>query len=168
MIFLEAWRSRDRAVWVEGSILPWLFGIAKNVVRGSRRSLRRYRAALDRFVAMHPADVSDDPFSDVDARLDDRMVGRHVSMAMAQLTPKDREIATVCLLGGNSTARAAEILGIPEGTAKSRLAHARVALRALLRSGESDLRSDPRSPSGHEGDRRGGRVEKATAKGHGR
>ena len=46
VVFLEAWRCRDRAVLVEATLRPWLLGIASNVVRTSRRSQRRHAAML--------------------------------------------------------------------------------------------------------------------------
>ena len=53
MVFLEVWRRRDsvpdtRPAGAEGSVLPWLYGVANNVVRNHARSLRRHRAALER------------------------------------------------------------------------------------------------------------------------
>ncbi len=46
--FFELWRRRDRVRLVAGSTLPWLLVTATNISRNSRRSLRRYRAVLDR------------------------------------------------------------------------------------------------------------------------
>jgi Sigma-70 region 2 len=45
VVFLEAWRRRDKEL-PPGKVLPWLYGIATNVVRNRRRSERRYRMAL--------------------------------------------------------------------------------------------------------------------------
>ena len=47
IVFLEAWRRVDKQL-PSGKELPWLFGIATNVVRNRRRSERRYAAALRR------------------------------------------------------------------------------------------------------------------------
>ena len=45
IVFLEAWRRRERELLPE-KVLPWLYGIATNVIRNRRRSLRRHAAAL--------------------------------------------------------------------------------------------------------------------------
>jgi DNA-directed RNA polymerase specialized sigma24 family protein len=47
IVFLEAWRRLDKSL-PSGKELPWLLGIATNVVRNGRRSERRYAAALRR------------------------------------------------------------------------------------------------------------------------
>jgi DNA-directed RNA polymerase specialized sigma24 family protein len=45
VVFLEAYRRRSDAVVRDGKVLPWLYGIATNVLR-NRRSLARTRAAI--------------------------------------------------------------------------------------------------------------------------
>jgi len=46
IVFLEAWRRRDKEL-PPGKVLPWLYGIATNVVRNRRRSeLRLHRISL--------------------------------------------------------------------------------------------------------------------------
>ena len=47
VVFLEAWRKRGTLLDPEKA-LPWLYGIATNVVRNRRRWERRYAAALSR------------------------------------------------------------------------------------------------------------------------
>ncbi|HEX3199561.1 MAG TPA: sigma factor [Propionibacteriaceae bacterium] len=44
-VFLEVWRSRQRAVELDGSLLPWLYGVATNVCRNHQRSQRRQARA---------------------------------------------------------------------------------------------------------------------------
>jgi RNA polymerase sigma-70 factor (ECF subfamily) len=135
MVFLEAWRCRDRAVLVEDSLRPWLFGIARNVVRHSGRSAVRYRAALNRYAAAEvppAADLEDDVARSVDAA----SLEKQVALALSALPRRDREVAELCLLHGLTTAAAALALGIPEGTVKSRLSRTRSRLRRLLQSGE--------------------------------
>ncbi len=43
VVFLEAFRRRNEVVVVEGKLLPWLYGIATNVLRNRRRALWRHR-----------------------------------------------------------------------------------------------------------------------------
>src|SRR5712691_8826257 len=47
-VFLEGWRRREQVRLAGPSALPWLLGVATNLLRNQRRSLRRYRGALAR------------------------------------------------------------------------------------------------------------------------
>ena len=47
LVFLEAWRRRDKDLPPD-KVLPWLYGIASNVLRNRHRAERRFRAALAR------------------------------------------------------------------------------------------------------------------------
>src|SRR5947208_16137691 len=67
IVFLEAWRRR-RTLRDADKALPWLYGIAVNVVRNRRRAERRYAAALRRVPAARP---EPDFATDAVARLDD-------------------------------------------------------------------------------------------------
>jgi RNA polymerase sigma-70 factor (ECF subfamily) len=46
VVFLEAFRRRKDAVVDEGKLLPWLYGIATNVLRNRRRAEFRHRRLL--------------------------------------------------------------------------------------------------------------------------
>lgn len=73
IVFLEAWRRRgdvDLSPESEAS-LPWLYGIAANVLRNQWRSQRRYRAALARLPRAR--DEVDDAAQAVVDRMDDRI-----------------------------------------------------------------------------------------------
>jgi RNA polymerase sigma-70 factor (ECF subfamily) len=52
--------------------------------------------------------------------------------ALARLSLADRRVVTLCILEGYSEREAAELLGIPPGTVKSRLSRAKQRLRAEL------------------------------------
>ena len=89
-VFLEAWKSRRRAVALEGSVLPWLYGVATNVCRNHRRSQVRAAKAYTR---LHLADVEQ-------ARLDttvvdqleaDRRLGRALDR-LNQLPQGDQDV----------------------------------------------------------------------------
>jgi RNA polymerase sigma factor (sigma-70 family) len=140
VVFLEAWKSRQRAFTVNGSLLPWLLGIAAKIVSTSRRSLHRYHAALQRFQSYGGADtdagpdVADDAIRQADL---DRTT-RIVRAAMDRLPRPQRELAELCFMGELTAPQAAAVLGIAVSTARSRLDGARGQLRRLLRSAEID------------------------------
>jgi RNA polymerase sigma-70 factor (ECF subfamily) len=136
--FLEAWRSRARIAAEGGSLRPWLLGIATNLARGHRRASKRQAAALLRLGA--PPEVPD--FSDdVTGRLDDanRIAALHRSLS--RLRPDEFEVLTLCVWSDLSYAEAAEALGIPVGTVRSRLSRARAR---LLQATERELRKSSR------------------------
>ena len=57
VVFLEAWRRRDKRL-PPGKVLPWLYGIATNVVRNRRRARARHALReLDRAEGHRPAEV---------------------------------------------------------------------------------------------------------------
>lgn len=156
VVFLEAWRTRARAVSVDASLRPWLLAIARNVVRNSNRAQRRYAAALDRLHSM-PIFSADDEISYVDRVAEAQSLRDELKNAIAALTRKQQEVVELCLVEHLSPAAAAQVLDIPEGTVKSRLAAARCRLQGLLRSGEFAAWTDPTEASGHHmGGRRGG------------
>ncbi len=120
--FFEAWRRREDARFVDGSLLPWLLVIATNCARNVARSSRRYRALLARLpVSGNPVERM--PDEDDSAR-----------RALAQLSLADRQVITLCILDGLSERETAEALGIASGTVKSRLSRAKRRLAGQLNS----------------------------------
>jgi RNA polymerase sigma factor (sigma-70 family) len=129
VVFLEAWRRRSDVRLVRESALPWLLGVATNVVRNARRSLRRHRAALERL----PREREPDFAEDVAGRLDDERRMRAVLAAFAALPRREQDVVALCRFAGLSYQEAAVALAIPVGTVRSRLARARARLRELER-----------------------------------
>jgi RNA polymerase sigma factor (sigma-70 family) len=126
-VWLEAWRGRDRAeVHEDGSLSPWLFGVARNVIRNSERSLRRHRAALRRLPG--PMDEPDHAEL-VTARLDDERRMAVVLEAVSRLPRREQDVLSLVAWADLSHAEIAAALGISVGTVKSRLSRARARLR---------------------------------------
>jgi RNA polymerase sigma-70 factor (ECF subfamily) len=124
---LEAWRRRDKDL-PPGKVLPWLYGIATNVIHNRRRSERRFRAVLARVPA-----VTDEPDfgEETDARLDDERQMKGALDLLAQLGPREQDVFVLCAWSGLSYEDAALALDIPVGTVRSRLSRARGRLREL-------------------------------------
>jgi len=127
VVFLEAWRRRDTEVQ-DDKVLPWLFGIATNVVRNRRRSERRFAAALRRMPEPQPeanfAERSDE-------RLDDEALMRPALDLLAMLPRHEQEVFALCAWMELSYEDVALALGVPVGTVRSRLSRARRRLREL-------------------------------------
>jgi DNA-directed RNA polymerase specialized sigma24 family protein len=60
IVFLEAFRRRSEVVVVEGKLLPWLYGIATNVLRNRRRAMWRNRRLVAQLARRPSTDVSPD------------------------------------------------------------------------------------------------------------
>lgn len=127
VVFLEAWRCRDKAELGADSELPWLYGIAANVVRNQWRKQRRYRAALARLP--RPRDEADLAQDAVDHLADQEQMGRLVTKLRA-LPQIEQDVLTLCAWEDLSPKEAAVALGVPEPTVRTRLHRARHRLRA--------------------------------------
>jgi RNA polymerase sigma-70 factor, ECF subfamily len=128
VVFLEAWRRRDKELPPD-KVLPWLYGVATNVLRNQRRSERRFSAALRRVPL--PA-VTPDFSGEADERLDEERQMRRVLLLMAQLPQREQEVLALCVWSGLSYEEAAIALAIPVGTVRSRLSRARQRFRELV------------------------------------
>jgi RNA polymerase sigma factor (sigma-70 family) len=128
-VFLEAWRSRERAQAYGDEALPWLYGIATNVCRNLTRSQRRHAAAVRRLP--RPPDGPDHA-DDVGGRVDSERTMARIAEEMAALPERDREVIALVVWSGLSYEQAARALGVPVGTVRSRLARARARLGAAL------------------------------------
>lgn len=124
--FLEAWRRRDKSLPGE-KVLPWLYGIATNVLRNRRRSEARFAAALRRL----PEPPTDEAETIIDERLDDERQMQLLLRLIAQLPKREQDVFVLCAWSDLSYDEAAVALGIPIGTVRSRLSRARQRLREL-------------------------------------
>jgi RNA polymerase sigma factor (sigma-70 family) len=131
LVFLEAWRRRAGVRLDRESALPWLLGVATNVLRNRRRSLRRSAAAVARMRPEQTPDFADD----VEARLDDEQAMRAVLGVVGRLPRREREVLALVAWDGLSYEAAALALALPVGTVRSRLSRARARLRELTDDG---------------------------------
>lgn len=129
-VFLHAWRRRREVVLDRDSALPWLLKVADYSARNQRRSLRRYRQALERLQI--PRDEQPDHADAVAARVDDERTMVQVRAALRHLPKPERDVVELCVWTGLDQQAAAVALGVPIGTVKSRLTRARRRLRGLL------------------------------------
>ncbi|MET9627888.1 RNA polymerase sigma factor [Lentzea sp. NPDC006480] len=128
VVFMETWRKRT-SVTVDGTLLPWLYGVALGVTRNHQRSRTRYKAALGKVPLPDPdADHADD----VARRVDAETRTKAVIAQLEKLPAGDREVLEMSAWSDLSQAQIAELLGIPVGTVKSRLARAQRTVRGAL------------------------------------
>lgn len=128
IVFLEAWRVRAKTVFYEGRALPWLLGVALNVLHSQTRAERRHREAL----ASLPRDPGGEPESEAAiARLDAERRMTSVLKAVSKLDRREREVIELCVWGELAPEEAAQALGISPGAVRTRLSRARRRLPLL-------------------------------------
>jgi RNA polymerase sigma-70 factor, ECF subfamily len=151
LTFLEAWRLRATVRPAGESLRPWLLGIAVNVSRNMARAARRHQAAMSRLpLAQEIPDFADD----LAGRIDDAAQLRAVQQCLARLRRGEREVLALCVWSGLSYGEAAEALGVPAGTVRSRLSRARAKLQRLAQAQLAQAGREPGPGCGQvEGDR---------------
>ena len=103
---------------------PWLYGIARNVLRAYWRTGRDAGSAA--------TEEAVDPWDDVVDRLDSAARAQALGTALRALPAAEREVLLLVAWEQLTPAEAAVALGIPQGTVRSRLHRARTALRPVL------------------------------------
>ncbi|MER6083007.1 RNA polymerase sigma factor [Streptomyces sp. NPDC001833] len=126
--FLEVWRLRDRLEEEERPVQPWVYGIATNVLRNRSRARRRHGKTLERLSSLGSVP---DFSSEVTDRIADAERLAAARAALKRLRRSDRDVFMLCVWSDLSYAEAAQALGVPIGTVRSRLSRARDRLRKL-------------------------------------
>jgi len=120
---LRAWRQAGKLDLTEPSLMPWLATVARRIVIDDKR--RR---------SVRPTEMGDEmlenaPVADSTEDLLRKVV---VTEALRLLSPAHREVLSETILRDRTVNEAAEVLGIPVGTVKSRVYYALRALRVVL------------------------------------
>ncbi|MFC4905902.1 sigma-70 family RNA polymerase sigma factor [Actinomadura gamaensis] len=120
---VRAWRSAAGLDPAAESLMPWLATVARRIVIDHRRSRD-----------VRPPEVGDGPLENLPAtdEVDGLLRKVMVAEALNSLSPAHRQILTETVLRDRTVNQAADSLGIPVGTAKSRVYYALRALRVAL------------------------------------
>lgn len=120
---LRAWRHRSILESPPPALRAWLYTVARNLVTDEWRHRRVLRETP-------VADVPEGPTSE--DRTDQMLLSWVVAEALTRLTPEHRAVLLECYYRGRPVAEAAQRLGVPEGTVKSRTHYALRALKLAL------------------------------------
>lgn len=127
--FVIAFDRRRRYDASQPSARPWLYGIAGNLIARHRRAeMRRYRA----LARVGVSGAVDGHAERVAGRLDAEALRGRLAAALVEIAVRDREVLLLVAWAQLSCEEAARALGIPAGTARSRLHRARRRTRAAL------------------------------------
>ncbi|HEY8475141.1 MAG TPA: RNA polymerase sigma factor [Natronosporangium sp.] len=125
--YLAVWRAAGSFTGIRlgGSAVGWLWTIAaRRLVDAYRRRDRQDR--LSRTAA--PAETA--PAAEDEALAG--TVGDELGDALRRLAPELRQVLQAMVLDGLTVRETAVLLGVPEGTVKTRARRARIALREAL------------------------------------
>jgi RNA polymerase sigma-70 factor, ECF subfamily len=121
--FIRAWRHLPQLSADDRPIRPWLFRVARNLLIDANRAARA-----------RPMTVQEQPAGEVgtDSGLEEILDRQLVSAALQHLSPAHQTVLVETFYRGGTMATVARELGIPHGTARSRLHYALDALRKQL------------------------------------
>jgi RNA polymerase sigma-70 factor (ECF subfamily) len=125
-VFVSA-RDAIRGFGGRSSLRTYLMSVVVNHVRHRRRATARRIGALERFHGEPRDRVSDAEEVSERRRLATRM------QALLEALPIDQRVAVVlCVVEERTSVEAAEIVGVPEATIRTRVFHARRKMREML------------------------------------
>lgn len=127
-VMVEAWRKAARFDPERGSALAWLTTLAHRRAVDRVRSEQAHRDRHERAATTEHQPAFDIVADEVATRAEHRLVRE----ALDALTARQREAVELAYFGGRTYRDVAEVLQIPEGTAKSRLRDGLERLRRTL------------------------------------
>jgi RNA polymerase sigma factor (sigma-70 family) len=132
--FAIAFRRRRSFDPERGALLPWLYGIATNLLRAHWRAEQHTLALEARLM-----DEPDARFAgvDVDDKLLAAWIAPRLARALSTLPLEQRDVLLLYAWADLSNEEIASALEVPSGTVRSRLSRARAKLRDYL--GEFDF-----------------------------
>jgi RNA polymerase sigma-70 factor, ECF subfamily len=127
-VFVELWRTAPRFDPARGTARSWIMTCA-------------HRRAVDRVRSAESAARRDDlagrrdqgrPYDEVVEQVESSLEREHVRRGLQALTALQREAVVLAYYGGHTHREIAELLGVPQGTVKTRLRDGLIRLRDHL------------------------------------
>jgi RNA polymerase sigma-70 factor (ECF subfamily) len=127
-VFITTWDKIRRISVVDESVLPWLLVTARYTALNARRRSQKARARSSRL----DDDLPDE--SSVEEEVVAGQVRAEIDKAVAGLSPTDRRLYDLCVVGDHTYELAARELGVTHAAVRNRVSRLRTRLRADLRS----------------------------------
>ncbi len=150
-VFLRAWRSIE-SFRGDSGFSTWLFRITMNMCVDFARhkhSQPQTQSIVDE--EENERQVPDTALTP-EEHLENRELGRELAAALDEISEEHRRIVLLRDVSGMSYTEIADVLEISEGTVKSRLSRARIALRKVLLRRGNLFQSAASNPSKGGGD----------------
>jgi RNA polymerase sigma-70 factor (ECF subfamily) len=133
-VFIALWKDASRFDPARGAVAPWLFSLARHkAIDLVRREANVRKRTADVDLEFREAE------DDVDHETWLRFRRERVHQAIEELTPSQREALELAFFQGLTHVEVSERLGIPLGTAKTRIRSALLRLRDVLGDSVSEL-----------------------------
>ncbi len=133
-VFFEVWRQAGH---FEGrsQVSTWILAIARY------KAITVLRQRQDEPLENDVAEAIADPADDAQLTLEKKDTSIRLRTCLLQLSPEHREIVDLVYYHGRSVGEAAEIVGVPRSTVKTRMFYARKRISELFEhaSGEQSL-----------------------------
>jgi RNA polymerase sigma-70 factor (ECF subfamily) len=120
---LRAWKHSEQLSPDRGSVPGWLNRVARNL------ALDKIRARNARPTEVEESTSSPDVVADHSGNVVESV---YLAQALARVSPKHREALMAMYFADRTAGEAAEYLGIPVGTVKTRVYHGLKRLKAVL------------------------------------
>jgi len=130
-IFIRVYQNLKSFRSESGSFQSWIMKVGRNLVIDHYRRTRRYQQAAGT-EEMEIMNLKDDKAPNPQRVAEQSEASRFVSEGLQALSPELKEAIILRDLEGMAYLEIAELLGIPEGTVKSRINRARLELAKLL------------------------------------
>lgn len=127
--FLTAFRKRGQYDFARPDARPWLYGIATRALREHHRAEVRRNRALARAVPDRPEEPFDERSA---ARVAAHRLRPELAAALTRLSAADRDLLLLIAWAELTYDEAAQALGVPIGTIRSRLHRIRKKIRRAL------------------------------------
>ena len=124
--YLSVWRAAHAfaGATTGGTAVGWLWTIA------ARRLVDAFRRRAHH--AVPPTAAAPEPATAAEEEVLATLVGDEVGDALRRLAPELRQVLQAMVLDGLTVRETAVLLGVPEGTVKTRARRARIAMREAL------------------------------------
>lgn len=129
-VFLAAIDGAHGYLPERGSVLGWLYGVARNVVAAELRRQVHERTLVRRISGRRL--LTSETLAGLEERIDAERQSRQLYTVLAELREQDRALLELVALDGLSVADAARVLALSPGTARVQLHRSRQRLKSKL------------------------------------